>query len=218
MNTSQPRSSHAGGKALAAALSDLRERDAAAIDDVALVSYEAKWQRKLRRLQHVYPGRWRVPGLSDEEVRDILTLRLIEALRAGAFEAADHPCPEKEWGLLIVERELRVLRKSFRLGAISADFDEAPVSIKESSQEEQWLELEANRRRALAQERAEESLSRPQRQWWSALKDSACAGSFFASSAEPNLSAASRLLGKNRSSAQRAYRELQNRFMAELKR
>ena len=41
---------------------------------------------------------------------------------------------------------------------------------------------------------------------------------FFRASAEPNLSAASRLLGKNRSSALRAYRELQGRFSKEMKR
>jgi hypothetical protein len=50
------------------------------------------------------------------------------------------------------------------------------------------------------------------------LKLSARSGGFFESSAEPNLSAASRVLGKNRSSAQRAYRELQTRFTAELSR
>ncbi|HWA77716.1 MAG TPA: hypothetical protein VG937_35515 [Polyangiaceae bacterium] len=41
---------------------------------------------------------------------------------------------------------------------------------------------------------------------------------FFRASAEPNLSAASRLRGKNRSSALRAYRELQGRFSKEMKR
>jgi hypothetical protein len=72
--------------------------------------------------------------------------------------------------------------------------------------------------RALAQQRAEQALSRPQRQWLSALKLSARAGGFFESSAEPNLSAASRVLGRNRSSAQRAYGELQTRFGRELQR
>ena len=56
------------------------------------------------------------------------------------------------------------------------------------------------------------------RRWFDALKLSASAGSFFAASAEPNLSAAARLLGKNRSSAQRSYRELQLRFGRELER
>jgi hypothetical protein len=40
----------------------------------------------------------------------------------------------------------------------------------------------------------------------------------LASSDAPNLSAASRLLGKNRSSAQRAFRELQARFDRERRR
>ena len=44
------------------------------------------------------------------------------------------------------------------------------------------------------------------------------AGAFFESSERPNLSAASRVLGKDRSSAQRAYRELQARFIEELNR
>jgi len=39
----------------------------------------------------------------------------------------------------------------------------------------------------------------------------------FEASAEPNLSAASRILGKNRSPARRAFRELPARFSAQLK-
>jgi hypothetical protein len=86
------------------------------------------------------------------------------------------------------------------------------------SHEERWLDLEADHGRALARERAELGLSRPQRRWLAALKSSANAGAFFESSERPNLSAASRLLGKNRSSAQRAYRELQGCFIRELSR
>lgn len=74
------------------------------------------------------------------------------------------------------------------------------------------------RARALARERAERSLSRPQRAWLAALERSANAGAFFESSGLPNLSAASRVLGKDRSSAQRAYRELRGRFIEELNR
>ena len=45
---------------------------------------------------------------------------------------------------------------------------------------------------------------------------SAANGEFFASSDQLNLSAASRKLGKNRSSAQRGYRALQECFQREL--
>jgi hypothetical protein len=205
-------------RALAAELAERQERDLAATDDAALVAYEAKWQRKLRRLQQAFPERWRVAGLSDDEVRDILTLRLIEAVRSPAPGALELERVGKEWGLLVARRELGALRKSFKLGAIPSDFSEAPLVMHSPNQEEQWLEGEAERGRAVAQERAERDLSRPQRRWLAALKLSARGGGFFQASAEPNLSAASRVLGKNRSSAQRAYRELQARFAHELAR
>jgi hypothetical protein len=43
-------------------------------------------------------------------------------------------------------------------------------------------------------------------------------GQFFEASREPNLSAASRVIGKHRSSAQRAYKELQVHFQRERRR
>jgi hypothetical protein len=202
---------------LAAERSERRERDAARTDDEALVAYEAKWQRKLTRLQRTFPGRWRVVGLSDEEVRDLLTLRLIEAVRDPDGVDLALARPGKEWGLLVVQQALRALRRGFRLNVSPADFSEGQWGSQAPNQEEGWLEGEAERNRRSAQERAERRLSRPQRTWLAALKLSARAGSFFEASAEPNLSAASRILGKNRSSAQRAFRELQARFSAELK-
>lgn len=204
-------------RALAAEHSERRERDAARTEDGALVAYEAKWQRQLARLQRRFPERWRVVGLSDEEVRDLLTLRLIEAVRDPDGVELALARPGKEWGLLIAQRALRALRRGFRLNVSPADFSEAQWGSRSPNQEELWLEGEAERNRRAAQERAERGLSRPQRSWLAALKLSAHAGGFFEASAEPNLSAASRILGKNRSSAQRAFRELQARFSAELK-
>lgn len=198
--------------------SDRAERDAARFDDRVLVRYEAKWQRKLRRLQQTFPARWRVAGLSNEEVRDILTLRLIEAVRQASPEELALARPGREWGLLIVQRELRVLRRAFKLPAIPVDFSQTPVVLRELDQEERMLAGESERLLLAAEQRAEQGLSRPQRQWLAALKLSARGGGFFEASAEPNLSAASRVLGKNRSSAQRAYRELQARFSRELTR
>jgi hypothetical protein len=125
--------------------------------------------------------------------------------------------PGKEWGLLITQQALRALRRGFRLKVSPADFSAAQWSSLGPNQEELCLEGEAERHRRSAPERPARGLCRPQRSWLAALKLSARAGGFFEASAEPNLSAASRLLGKNRSSAQRAYRELQARFSAELK-
>jgi hypothetical protein len=203
----------------AAALAEERDRAAARTDDRALVAYEAKWARKLRKLQRSHPERWQVPGLSQEEVRDLLTLRLIESVRG------DRPAPSmrrsagKEWGLLLAEQELQSLRKKFRLRAVPIDFRASPPPARHApSHEELWLDAEAEAIRATARRRAEQGLNRSQRRWLAALARSAEAGTFFKTSAEPNLSAASRLLGRDRSSAQRAYRQLQRRFGAELRR
>jgi hypothetical protein len=197
---------------------DRRERDLARQDDGALVRYEAHWQRKLRRLQRSFPERWRVAGLSDEEVRDRLTLRLVEVIRSPTDPDWLLERAGKEWGLLVVQKELGELRRRHRLGATSVDFSDVPACSLSLTQEEQCLDQEAARARALAAARAERSLTRPQRAWLAALKLSTAAGAVFDASQEPNLSAAARLLGKNRSSAQRGYWELKARFARERKR
>lgn len=124
--------------------------------------------------------------------------------------------PGKEWGLCVAEQHVRHLRKLFRLDASVMDLREVPLPECAPTQEERWLEHEADACRQLAEESAREQLSRPQRQWLAAMKLAAAGGAFFHSSHEPNLSAASRVLGKNRSSAQRAFRQLQERFQEEL--
>jgi hypothetical protein len=98
------------------------------------------------------------------------------------------------------------------------DFDATPALERAPNQEECWLELEADQRRAVAGERAKRQHNQPQRRWFAAMQHAAAEGEFFASSDLPNLSAASRKLGKNRSSAQRAYRGLQACFQRELER
>ena len=218
MKPTDPNRATPSARALGAEQREQRERDAALTDDRALVAYEAKWQRKLRRLQRAFPARWRVAGLSDEEVRDLLTLRLLEAVRRAEPAELALARPGREWGLLVALRELRALRKGFRLDVVLADMAETRLPSRDANQEETWLEHEAARNRGLAQARAERGLSKPQRRWLGAFKASAEQGAFFEASAEPNLSEPSRALGKHRSSALRAYRELQARFGAELAR
>jgi hypothetical protein len=197
-----------------AAQIDVHERDSALADDTALVAYERKWARRLARLQRAHPGRWRVPGLSDEELRDELTLRLIDAVRTQPEERAQEQ-PGKEWGLFFLERQLARLRSAFKLKIVLAE----PAGAIEHglNEEERLLERESERLFATARERAERSLSQPQRRWLAAMKMSANAGAFFEQSGKPNLAAASRLLEKNRSSAQRAFGELSRVFTNELR-
>lgn len=204
----------------AATATDERERREAAGDDAALVRYQDKWSRRIERLQRAHPGRWCVPGWSDEEVRDALTLGLIEAVRAPAADASSPAAAAagaspKEWGLRVIERHLARLRKTFRLRTRTVDLRDAPLPARGPTEEERWLEREADSTRALAGRLAELGLNQPQRRWLAAMKEAARGGAFFRASDAPNLSAASRLLGKNRSSAQRAFRELHTRFARE---
>lgn len=197
---------------------DRRERELARASDTALVAYEAKWRGRLARLQRRYPARWHVPGLSNEEVLDLLCLRLIEVLRSGDPELLALESTGRPWGLMVAVRERRALRQAFRLAITPHDFSEAPSYRSALDQEQACLEAEEQTLFARAGECAKRQLSRPQRRWLAALELSARTGEFFAASSEPNLSAASRILGKNRSSALRAYRELQARFASELAR
>jgi hypothetical protein len=179
------------------------------------VAYERKWSKRLKGLQRAHPSRWSVCGLSDEELRDELTLRMIDAIRTRPEELEHHQRPGREWGLGFLAHELRVIRKSFRLKVVLA---EAPIGCvdRAPNEEERFLAAEAESNRALARERAESTLNRPQRRWLAAMKMTANAGAFFESSGKLNLSAASRLLDKNRSSAVRAYGELSRHFSEEL--
>ncbi|HVY29492.1 MAG TPA: hypothetical protein VHB79_23195 [Polyangiaceae bacterium] len=197
---------------------DRRERELSRSSDVALVAYEAKWRARLARLQRRYPARWHVPGLSNEEVLDLLCLHLIEVLRSGESEPFALESPGRPWGLLIAARKRRALRRAFRLAITAHDFAEAPGYRETPDQEQMCVEREEQQLLALAGERAKSQLSGPQRRWLAALEQSTQSGELFAASDEPNLSAASRILGKNRSSALRAYRELQARYSSELAR
>jgi hypothetical protein len=197
-------------------LADARARDRATTSDAALIDYQRTWERRLARLQRAHPARWRVPGLSEDEVRDALTLRLLEAIRALPEVQPQHCRPGKAWGLCVALDELAGLRRRFRLAATPTDFGEAPVAERAPTQEEHCLEVEADGLRTRAAERARRQLNQPQRRWFEALNLAASDGQFFQSSDRLNLSAASRQLGKNRSSAQRAYHALQTCFRREL--
>lgn len=191
------------------------ERELAASDDAALVRYLARWEKALCRLQRAHPARWRVAGLSEEEVRDALTLRLLEALRRPEERALPPPAG-RQWALCIMVRHLSVLRQAFRLGAMLTDLEQAPLLEWAPTEEERWLSLEADACRAVAGARARRQLSQPQRRWFAAMQLAAAGGSFFEASDRLNLSAAARVLGKDRSSAQRAYESLQACFQREL--
>jgi hypothetical protein len=194
------------------------ERDAATTDDTALVRYHAKWEKALARLQRAHPGRWSVPGWSAEEVRDALTLRLIEVVRGDAAQRAVYEREGKEWALLVMGARLAELRKIHRLHERPMDFDDAPLVPREPNQEERWIDAEMEACRGLARSRVEQSLTRPQRRWFAAMRIAANGGAFFHASDQLNLSAASRVLGKHRSSALRAWSELRAVFERELER
>jgi hypothetical protein len=205
-----------GLRRLTAEADDERERDAAVEGDAALIAYDRKWARRLAKLQRAHPSRWRLPGLSDEELRDALTLRLIDAVRTRSEELSKHHRPGKEWGLLFLARQRRIMRSSFRLQVVLTD--PSPVFDRTLDEEERLIADQTLSAMALARQRAEARLTRPQRRWLAAMKMMANAGAFFESSGRLNLSAVSRMLDKNRSSAQRAFEELQHRFVRELQR
>lgn len=202
--------------------------------DDDLVAYLERWRRSLIRLQRAYPARWHVPGLSEEETRDALLLTLLEVARTDSTKEATASVgssvgPRKAGRFLAPEEVLRILRRRrselfrrFRLGATPVDFvslgDACGVVRHELDHEACYVELENEALRAAAADAASAALSRPQRRWLSAFKLAAHAGNFFGTSEEPNLSAASRVLGRHRSSAQRAYRELQSSFQRERRR
>ncbi len=181
--------------------------------DSTLVRFLDGWQRGLKRLQRAHPARWRVRGMSDEEVRDALLLALFEAARAEPSLLL-----RRDAAFEHVRRELSSLRRRFRLAVTPVDFGELRLAERASSQEEQLAELQAERQRDRACARAESTLSRPQRQWLAAMKLAAEASGFFAASDELNLAAAARVRGLHRSSAQRAYVSLCAHFCAELAR
>jgi hypothetical protein len=175
------------------------------MNDDELVAFIDEWDRRIARLQRTRPELWCVFGLSDDEVRDAITLRLIEQARAGECDA---------W--TIATAEVTALRKRFRVRATPADLRKAPLRDRAPDQEAICLDREDEAVHDRARRTAESSLDRPQRRWLAAMKMAANAGAFFDSSDALNLSAAARVLGKNRSSAKRAYAALRDHFQREL--
>ncbi len=168
------------------------------------------------RLEAEHPARWRIAGLSAEEVVDVLTLHLIEGVRDGAAMALQGR-PGREWGLLRAEAHVRTLRRTFRLDATPVDLRAAPIVARTLDPEALWVEAEAERSLGAARSAAERALASNQRAWLDALRATVTEGEVFAASGKPNLTAASRRVGMNRSSALRAYRNLQQIFTAALR-
>lgn len=206
-----------GERAVSAEKTDELARDAARTSGNALVAYQSHWDTRLRRMARRHPERFYAPGLSAEEVRDTLTLELVHALRSPERDA-EFTLPGKEWGLLVVSAELGALRRRFRLEAESVDFRTLTLPRSEPTQEDRWLEREEEVCFEESTKAAVQRLTASERQWFAALRLAARQGQFFEASDRLNLSAASRVLGKDRSSAHRAYREIQIHFQAELRR
>jgi len=203
-----------GARQLATEADDERQRDAALDGDRALVAYERKWAGSISVLQRRHPSRWRLPGLSDEELRDELTLRLVAALRGDPCELRRHCRAGKAWGLVFLAHERSRLRRDFRLNIVLAD---PPLAFeRQASGEEALIEHEHATVRERARARAESTLSRPQRDWYAAMRTAANAEHFFEASGKLNLSEAARARGKNRSTATRAFAELTHVFSREL--
>src|SRR5581483_5208274 len=119
-------------------------------------------------MQRAHPERWHVAGLSDEEVRDALTLAIAE-------RPEDDP-----W--TTVEGTLADLRKRFRLPVLPADLRRAPIGDRAPDQEEAFIARESDEAFAIACASAETSLGRPQRRWLAAMKMAANNGAFFRAS------------------------------------
>lgn len=66
-------------------LDDEKDRAQARRDDAAMVRYLARWKKRLSQLQRGR-GRWNVPGIDAEELRDRLTVDLLAAIKNKDFE------------------------------------------------------------------------------------------------------------------------------------
>lgn len=205
-----------GSAALRAEYTDDSERELARQNGSTLAEYVSCWTRKLAYRQRVHAARWSVPALSPEEVRDALSLRLWELLSGDRLSERAYCRAGRAWGLEVAARELRSLRRRFKLAAVSVDFWATPLPERAPDQEARLLEFEAETCRTLAERQARGRLSHVQRSWLGALEAAARDGGFFRSSQALNLSAASRALGRNRSSALRAYRQLEAEFQRAL--
>lgn len=197
-------------------LDDETLREEARSSDPALCAYEARWRARLRASMRKRPRYFQVPGLPDDEVLDALVLGLVEHVRGTRGPSAEHddsePAPRRPLELVLAEATVRELRRRFRLAATPIDFREVVVQSRAETPEEAMLDHEHVRRRERAARHAEAGLDPERRAWLEAFRRSANDGNFFAESGKPNLAAASRVLGKHRSTALRAYVELGHHF------
>lgn len=202
-------------------LDDEALRVAARSSDPALCAYEARWRGRLRASMRKRPRYFHVPGLPNDEVLDAVLLGLVEHVRgadgsrldlSGSLRGDSEHRANRPLELVLAETTVRDLRHRYRLAATPVDFREVDVQSRTETPEQAVLDREHDTTRELAARRAEAGLDPERRAWLEAFRRSANDGAFFAESGKPNLAAASRVLGRHRSSALRAYVDLGRRF------
>ncbi len=197
-------------------LDDETLREEARSSDPALCAYEARWRARLRASMRKRPRYFHVAGLPGDEVLDALVLGLVEHVRGAGCSSPNRGdaegAPNRPLELVLAETTVRELRRRFRLAATPVDFREVVVQSRAETPEQAVLDREHDTTRERAARRAEAGLDPERRAWLEAFRRSANDGNFFAESGKPNLAAASRVLGKHRSSALRAYVELGRHF------
>jgi hypothetical protein len=111
---------------------DERRRLNAARSDDAMQKYLARWDRSIKKFRIAFPRRWRVPGLSDEELRAELQLRLLNRLRGGlTWEAYEKPGAEATY--MFLDRERNAMRKRNRMYDATVTLGNLPATRADAS-------------------------------------------------------------------------------------
>ena len=159
-------------------LDDQTFREQARRDDAALVRYLAQWKKRLEKLQrgHHKKGRWSVPGLRADEIRDHLELDLLAAVKNREIEDPEFSRVGSESTFIYLAKRLDKLKRGrFFVDILSYNFGSEDDGVTALAQHAPSAEVLAIHRDAVlvAEEifaRASElGLSRTQMRWLKAF-------------------------------------------------
>jgi len=174
-----------------------------------LAAYLENWQKRLAKLQRVFPSLrrdgWRVPGKTEEEVRDLLIVELLWAIRNPyIFKLYERPGEEASFRYLRRRKDnLRRRRKIYEYTPklIAQELYRAP-----ETPEQVLIAKEAPGSAAEIIEEIKTGLSGNRSRWLSAMQED------VRKRGKLNLASVSQQLGKNRASGSRAFRAIRAEF------
>lgn len=141
-------------------------RDTAQRDQQALVRYWQFWEERIQQFQTAYPKTWRVPAMTQEEVRDKLLVQLLDKLKRPGLGPYEKTGNEATYAALVCMKDR--LRTGRMVYEVPQDIEIGPFVSIPKNPEEEVAAVEQEKRISALFQKVKSLLSLPQRKWLAA--------------------------------------------------